>query len=307
MGGVPIIELRGARASRGEVEVLSETSLSLEEGTTVFFMGNAGSGKSTLLKIAAGIRPTEAGEVLYRGRPFSRMSRREEASFRKNSGFVFQDAALWANQSLFDNLALPLRVHESGWSAAEVERAVRRAAELVGYGEDLKARPAELSSGERRLIGLARALAHDPELLFMDEPAATLDEEAAERVLGIVAALKARGRTLVVVSARSDFASSLADRIGVIKAGRLLAFGSYDEALRWEEPAIRSLTGRLRPRGGDSPPAWAAGLAGAWARALTEEADLPGETGLAGPPARLGDLINRLPDLEEIEGGEDAT
>ncbi len=307
MAGDPILELRSVDAERGGYLVLGEVSFALAEGETVYFMGAAGSGKSALLKTAAGIQVATAGEVLYRGRDLARMSRREEAEFRARTGFVFQDAALWANQSLYDNLALPLRIHRRGASPAEVDRAVRRAAELVGYDEDLKARPADLSQGERRLVGLARALVLDPELLFMDEPAENLDEEAVERVREIEAALKSRGRTLLVASSSSEAASRYADRVGVLKGGRLLALGGLAEAAAWTDPALRSVTGRLRPRAAAPAPDWASGLAGAWAEAMAADgarpaAPAPGaseEPGGGGPA--LGDIIN---DVEGPKEGD---
>jgi ABC-type transporter Mla maintaining outer membrane lipid asymmetry ATPase subunit MlaF len=200
------------------------------------------------------------------------MSAREETAFRKASGFVFQDAALWANKSLFENLALPVQLHEPLWGKPEVERAVRRAAELVGYDQALRARPAELSSGERKLIGLARALVLDPELLFMDDPTSILDEAAAARVPDIIDAVKAKGHSILVATASSDFVSRCADTIAVLQGGIIGAQGSYDEAAAWTDPLVRAVTGRLKPREPEAP-AWAAGLTGAWVSALTEDAD----------------------------------
>ncbi len=314
MGDTPVIELRAAAAHHGDYEILHDVSFALPEGATVFFMGVAGSGKSALLKTAAGLRPADSGEVLFRGQSLAHMSQKEEVQFRRKSAFVFQDAALWANQSLFDNLALPVRVHESGSSKVEVERAVHRAVELVGYDEDLKARPSDLSSGERRIIGLARALVLEPELLFLDEPFANLDEAAAERVIGIVAALKERGRSLLIVTSRSDLVGRFADFVAVLGAGKLMAFGSYEEAVEWSEGAVRAVAGRLKPRvaAPKSEAAW--GLAGDWADAFAEDgAVLEAETaaeekrGSGKERATLGDIINAvLDETEEADGGERA-
>lgn len=244
----PIIELKSFCFARAGTEILKEVSLAFREGQTTVLMGGAGSGKSSLLKAAAGLVAPDSGELFYRGVRFDRLGAAGEREFRRKSGFVFQDAALWANQSLFENLALPLRVHEPGFSKAQVERAVARAAEIVGYGESLKARPSELSTGERRLIGLARALVLDPELLFMDEPAASLDEETADRVFALIKGLRARRRTLVLVSGRSDFAYRSADSIGILRAGRLVASGSYEELSRHNDPALRGAMERLKGR-----------------------------------------------------------
>jgi phospholipid/cholesterol/gamma-HCH transport system ATP-binding protein len=304
MATAPEIELRGVSSLRGGYESLRKVSLSLGRGETLFAMGGSGSGKSVLIKTAAGIVLPAEGDVLYRGKSLARLTSREEAAFRKASGFVFQDAALWSNQSLYDNLALPARLHEPSWGKADVERAVMRAAELVGYGQDLRARPAELSSGARKLVGLARALVLDPELLFMDDPTSVLDEGSAALVPEIVDALKARGRSLLIASAASEFASRCADSVAVLLEGRLAAFGAYAEAARWADPLVRGVTGRLKARA--SARDWEGGLAGAWVSAVAESpatttedsaAAGKGEDGMSA----LGDIIN------DVDGGKDGS
>lgn len=304
MASQAILELRSVSSCRGDYTILDAISLVAMEGEATYFMGSAGSGKSVMLKTAAGIQIPTKGEVLFRGRELSRMSRHEEAEFRKRTGFVFQDAALWANQSLYDNLALPLHIHEPALSATEMDKAIRRAADLVGYSDDLRVRPAELSLGERRLIGLARAVVLDPELLFMDEPAANLDEEAADRVFDIVAALKERGRSILVASSRSDAVSRFADRVGVLRGGKLIAYGSLDEAAAWRDPAVRSVTGRLRSRQPVEKGEGISSLAWAWAEALAEDKPVVTSGAESGEAARetsspggeegitLGDIIN---------------
>jgi phospholipid/cholesterol/gamma-HCH transport system ATP-binding protein len=307
MAAIPEIELRGIGTVRGDYRVLGDIDLSLHGGEILFVMGAAGSGKSVLIKTAAGIALPSEGEVLYRGKSYARMSEREEVAFRAVSGFVFQQAALWANQNLYDNLALPARLHRPEWSKAELDRAVRRAAELAGYGQDLFVRPVELSTGERKLIGLARAIVLDPELLFMDDPISDLDESSVSRVIDLVEALKERGRSLIVTSGLSDFASRCADRIAVLIGGKLAAIGDYDEAVSWTDPALRSVTGRLKPRMRAEKPAWADSLAGAWASTLAEdfapeEAEAQPWTRAsedARPSERLGDIINDVMDADE--------
>jgi ABC-type multidrug transport system ATPase subunit len=206
-------------------------------------------------------------------------------------------------------LALPARLHAPEWGKVELERAVRRAAEVVGYGEDLRVRPAELSSGERKLIGLARALVLDPELLFMDDPTSELDESSAAMVSDIVDALKARGRSVFVTSGVSDFASRCADRVAVLIGGRLAAFGAYAEAAAWTDPGVRSVTGRLKARSTVPKADWEEGLAGAWAAALAEDSDFAPEAepriaDEGGSSGALGDIINDVPDSEAGPDGE---
>ena len=273
MESTPELEIRGLSSVRGGYETLRDVSLELARGETLFCMGNAGSGKSTLLKTAAGICVPAGGEVLFRGTQLSHMDKREEEAFRKASGFAFQDAALWANQSIYENLALPIRLHESGWSESEVERAARKATELVGWEGNMRERPAELSLGERKLVGIARALVLDPELLFMDEPTWGLDEASAARMSEILRGLKTRGRSIIVSSAASDLVSNCADTVAVLINGVLVAHGTYSAAVAWDEGRLRAVTGRLKPR--ETVPEWATGLAGEWAEAIAADATPP--------------------------------
>ncbi|MDP3177432.1 MAG: ATP-binding cassette domain-containing protein [Spirochaetaceae bacterium] len=305
MGDTPAMELRNVNSVRGEYAVLDNISMAIGEGEACFIMGSTGSGKSGLIKTMAGIRVPDSGEVIFRGVDLARMSRAEEREFRRSVGFVFQDAALWANKSLFDNLALPVQVNEPSRSKVEVERAVRRAAELVGYDDDLGVRPSDLSSGERKLIGLARALVLDPTMLLMDEPAVNLDEASVVKLYELVESMKASGRTLVIVSSSSDSVSRFADRVAVIRGGKLLAYGSYSEAVGWADPALRAVTGRLKSRVEERAPIEV--MAAAWAEALTEDAAAVAATAAAAPAAQneeitLGDIINDAPGEAEEAG-----
>jgi phospholipid/cholesterol/gamma-HCH transport system ATP-binding protein len=276
--GTSLVELRGVSVVRQGYTVLRDVNISLSSGETLFVMGVAGSGKSMFIKVAAGITIPEEGDILYKGKSLDRLAPREEAAFRKSSGFVFQDAALWSNMSLFENLALPVRVHEPRRGRAEVDRAVRRAAELVGYGQDLGVRPAELSSGERKLIGLARALVLDPEILFMDDPTADLDETSAARVPAILDELKSRGRSMIIASAVSELAQRCADSIAVLVEGVIAARGPYGDAMTWSDARVREVTGRLKAR--DAPePGWLKGLAGAWVSAMADGVEMPDSRG----------------------------
>ncbi|MEI6876347.1 MAG: ATP-binding cassette domain-containing protein, partial [Spirochaetota bacterium] len=175
------IELRSVTLEAKGSPILDRVDLGLGQGTRAMVMGGAGSGKSSLLKVSAGILIPDSGEVFIEGRPLSDLSRHDTLAFHRRCGFVFQDAALWSNQSLYENIAFPVRFHTPSVGAAQLDAAVRGAAELAGYSRSLSLRPAEVSGGERRLIGLARALVLDPDILFLDEPTVSLDEEETTR------------------------------------------------------------------------------------------------------------------------------
>ena len=246
----PAIELRGVAASSGGFGILESVDIAFPLHAVSVIMGGAGSGKSTLIKAAAGLLVPDSGTVSAMGRDMSRFSQKDELDFRAQSGYVFQDSALWANQSILNNVAMPLRVHCSWMSADEMEDVVRTLLKRLGYDESLAMRPAELSAGEQKLVSIARALVHDPEIVFMDDPSAGLDEDAVEHLFTEMELLRRKSRTLIVVTNNSDLAFRFADRLGVIKDGKIVAWGTYDETLARAEDALSGTIARLRARGG---------------------------------------------------------
>lgn len=223
------VEVEDVDVFAGEFQVLSEVSAAFPAGEATFIVGKAGSGKSTLLKTAAGLVVPDRGSVLVGGRDIDAMTRQEELAFRKRASFVFQDAALWANASVYENISLPLAVHEPRLAKAEADRRIKDAVRRVGYDEGLGFRPDALSMGEQKMIALARALVLDGDLLFMDEPTASLDEASVDRLLAIVAELKAAGKTLVVVSHDSRLIAAAADKLCVVAAGKVAGFGDAEK------------------------------------------------------------------------------
>jgi phospholipid/cholesterol/gamma-HCH transport system ATP-binding protein len=223
------VELLDVHVYFGDYEILSGLSVAFPEGESTCIIGKAGSGKSTLLKTAAGLVVPDRGRVLYRGRDLARMNRAEELSFRKESSFAFQDAALWANQTIYNNLDLPLALHEPNLPKAESDRRIVEVARRAGYSEGLGFRPSDLSAGEQKLISLARALILDPGLLFMDEPTASLDEDSVDSLIRILVELKAAGKTLIVVTHDARLIARIADRLCVVAAGKVAGIGPAEQ------------------------------------------------------------------------------
>jgi phospholipid/cholesterol/gamma-HCH transport system ATP-binding protein len=247
---LPAIELTGIRASSGTYEILSGVDIPFYEGKTSVVLGTAGSGKSTLIKTAAGLVVPDEGQVCFRGQDIFGFNRSEEIAFRATSGFVFQDAALWANQSILNNVFMPLRVHKPWMGPSEMAEAARVLMSRLGYDEGMALRPADLSTGEQKLVSIARALIHEPSIVFMDDPVSNLDEEAADRVYGVIDELRAKGRTLIISANNSELAYRFADYLGVIKGGKIAIFGTYDQTVAEAEEALSASISRLRARGG---------------------------------------------------------
>jgi phospholipid/cholesterol/gamma-HCH transport system ATP-binding protein len=251
-----VIELKDVTVSVADYEILRDLSVSFPEGKVTCIVGKAGSGKSTLLKTAAGLIIPDYGEVYFQGRSLARMNKGEELAFRKSGAFAFQDAALWSNQSIYNNLSLPLAVHESNLPKSESDRRVKAAAHRVGYLEGLGFRPADLSMGEQKLISLARALILDPQLLFLDEPTASLDEDSVDRLIRIMLEEKALGKSMILVSHDGRLIAETADFLCVVANGVVAGFGDVDQVspLLGGELAKRIRTSRQHSRAIDDSP-----------------------------------------------------
>ena len=216
-----IIEMKNVCFSVRGRKLVHEVSFCFEEGKTTALVGPPGCGKSTVLKLAAGLFVPNEGEVLFRGRNIALMGRQENLLFRREAAVVFQDSALWANQNLFQILELPLRVHFPSMSEAEREKRIESVVNEVGYKKDLGIRPSELSMGEQKLLAFARAVICNPRLLYLDEWTESLDQNAAQRLIGLVERRKNEGVSIILVSHNMQIIRNLADIIVMILGGRL--------------------------------------------------------------------------------------
>ena len=208
------------REGRAERRVLEEVSVSIAAGEIAVIVGRSGSGKSTLLNLLAGFDEPSGGRVVVAGRELAGLSERERALFRRRSlGFVFQLFNLIPTLTVEENLLLPL---ELAGRVAEEDR--ERALELlarVGLADRRKTFPDRLSGGEKQRVAVARALAHDPELVIADEPTGNLDLDTGLDVLRLLDELvRSRGTTLVMATHAPEVVG-LADRLFTIEAGHL--------------------------------------------------------------------------------------
>ncbi len=248
----PSVTLESVVVTRGDLTILNRATAHFPAGKVCAILGKAGSGKSMILKTAAGLSVFDSGKVLVGNQDLALLSVREERAFQRYSGFMFQDAALWANQTVYDNLGLPLAVHEPRLPKEWRDRRIKDIARLVGCADRLHIRPASLSMGEQKLAGLARALILDPPLYFMDEPTASLDDAAVTKVIGLLEELRRLGRTMLVVTHDPLVVAGVADYICVVSRGVVSSFGPVEDIA----PLIGgSLYDQVRARRLTAPPA----------------------------------------------------
>ena len=216
-----IIELKDINFSAQHGKVLSNVSINFAEGKTTAVVGPSGGGKSTVLKISAGILVPDDGEALYKNKDISHMNRAENLLFRRETAFVFQSSALWANQNIFQILELPLRIHFPHMSGKDRFKRIKEVVNEVGYRRDLDIRPSRLSMGEQKLIAFARALLCKPSLLFLDEWTESLDKTGSRRLIDIVKQMQSEGFTIICISHDIKLVLELADHVIIIIDGKV--------------------------------------------------------------------------------------
>jgi ABC-type transporter Mla maintaining outer membrane lipid asymmetry ATPase subunit MlaF len=237
----PACALADITVSFEEEQVLDALSVAFPAQACTVIMGPSGSGKSTLLKAAAGLAVPDRGSVEILGVDPAHASDRELEALRSRNGFVFQDGALWQNMTLYQNLALPLEYHYPDLGADAVrERVVRLARELRATTR-LHLRPAQVSTGERKVVSFARAVVTNPELLFMDEPTTSVDTERVDLLIRKLRELKDRRVTIVSVTHNARIASQIADYVVVMKEGRILRFGTLKDVSRSGDPEVERI------------------------------------------------------------------
>jgi phospholipid/cholesterol/gamma-HCH transport system ATP-binding protein len=243
----PLVELRNVRKSFNSNEVLRGVSFTLAKGTTLAVMGGSGCGKTVLLRITSGLIPPDAGEVSLFGTRIERMREEAMLALRRRTGFVFQGAALFDSLSVFENVAYPLREH-TRLSTGEITDRVHRFLSLVGLPGADDLRPAELSGGMRKRVGIARALVVEPEVVFFDEPTAGLDPTNARLVAELIAQLRTGVcDTAIVVTHDIEFADMIADQMTILHEGRFADMGTPAQIRRSANPDVRRfLAGELR-------------------------------------------------------------
>ncbi|PTL58173.1 ABC transporter ATP-binding protein [Paraconexibacter algicola] len=233
------IETRDLHRAFGANQVLQGLDVTIPEGVISVVLGPSGTGKSVLLQHIIGLLRPDAGDVLIRGRPLSRMSRAEILGLRSEIGVMFQDGALFSGMNVYDNVAFPLRQH-TDLDDAEVREVVEGHLDSVGLLSAATRMPGELSGGMRKRAGLARALAMNPRIVLCDEPDSGLDPVRTALLGDLLVEQHARhGGTMVIVTHNVLLARLIADHVSVVWRGKVLESGFADEVFASQTPFIR--------------------------------------------------------------------
>jgi len=238
----PKIEFRGVCISFNGRAVLEDVSFSVNHGQTLCILGRSGVGKSVALRILMGFLKPDAGTVFVDGEEITGLNEEGMRAIRQRVTMVFQNGALFDSLSVRENVAFPLR-ERGGMDEEQIQQWVDRLIGLVGAEDVAEAFPAGLSTGRKRAVAMARALAAKPEVVLYDEPTTMVDPIIARRLGDLIQRLKQQlGFTSIVVTHDMRFAERLADRVLFLHQGKALFFGPLEAFLASrEEPILQFL------------------------------------------------------------------
>jgi phospholipid/cholesterol/gamma-HCH transport system ATP-binding protein len=235
----PLISFRHVSMWFGERKVLDDVSFQVHRGQTLCILGRSGVGKSVSLRILMGFLKPQVGSIRVEGQEINTFTEEEMNEVRKRITMVFQNGALFDSLTVRENIAFPLR-ERGGQEEDQIQQIVNRLLGLVGAEDASEALPASLSTGRKRAVAIARALASQPEVVLYDEPTTMVDPIIARRLGGLISRLREQvGFTAIVVTHDMRFAERLADTVLFLHEGRAAFFGPLKDFLTSPDPNIQ--------------------------------------------------------------------
>lgn len=241
----PMIKIRQLKIAFGDKVVLDDMDLDVYAGETLAVIGPSGTGKSTVIKVLTGLLPPTSGSVVIDGQETSGFGEEEWDALRKRMGVVFQYSALFDFLNVGENVAFGLRRH-TRLPEEEIKKRVATLLQLVGMPDTQKLLPSELSGGMKKRVGLARALAMEPQIVFYDEPTSGLDPVMTMTISRLIRKTQRQlGVTSVLVTHDMASAYFAADRIAMLYKGKIVQLGTADEIKNSDNPVVRAFVNGL--------------------------------------------------------------
>jgi len=228
-GSVPVVAVENVYKSFDGHKVLNGISLQVNQGETLAVLGRSGTGKSVLLRLIIGLDTPDSGSICIHGQDIAGLALDHLGEIRKKMGFLFQQAALYDSLTVWENVAFPLEHHRRDMPKTERADRVRQLLVEVGLDGDIDKMPSDISGGMQKRVGLARALALEPEILLLDEPTAGLDPISSGEIDELILKLqKERKMASIVVTHDLHSAKTIAGRLALLNEGDVVIEGTFE-------------------------------------------------------------------------------
>jgi phospholipid/cholesterol/gamma-HCH transport system ATP-binding protein len=229
-GSAPVVAVNSLRKTFRSHMVLNGISLSVNHGETLAVLGRSGTGKSVLLRLIIGLDTPDSGSVCIHGQNIVGLAIDRMSEIRKKMGFLFQHAALYDSLTVAENVAFPLVHHRKDMCSLERSKRVKQLLAEVGMEGNLGKMPSDISGGMQKRVGLARALALDPEILLLDEPTAGLDPISSGEIDDLILTLQRERRMAsIVVTHDLHSARTIANRLALLDQGNVVIEGTFED------------------------------------------------------------------------------
>jgi phospholipid/cholesterol/gamma-HCH transport system ATP-binding protein len=229
-GLVPVIAVENVYKSFASHKVLNGVSMRVNQGETLAVLGRSGTGKSVLLRLIIGLDTPDSGSICIHGQDIAGLAIDRMGDIRKKMGFLFQQAALYDSLTVQENVAFPLEHHRRDMPKSERADRVRQLLVEVGLDGDIDKMPSDISGGMQKRVGLARALALEPEILLLDEPTAGLDPISSGEIDELILKLqRERQMASIVVTHDLHSAKTIAGRLALLNEGDVVIEGTFED------------------------------------------------------------------------------
>jgi phospholipid/cholesterol/gamma-HCH transport system ATP-binding protein len=229
-GGAPVVAIDNVYKSFGVHKVLNGISLNVGRGETLAVLGRSGTGKSVLLRLIIGLDKPDSGSVRIKGQDTLVLTLDQLGEIRKKMGFLFQHAALYDSLTVGENVAFPLRHHRREMSQSDRADRVQHLLAEVGLEGAVNKMPSDISGGMQKRVGLARALALEPEILLLDEPTAGLDPISSREIDDLILKLQREHQMASIVVTHDLFsAKTIANRLALLDQGNVVIEGKFED------------------------------------------------------------------------------
>lgn len=237
-----MIEISNLQKCYGDINVLRNINVEIDNKEIYGLLGVSGAGKSTLLRCINGLEPYQGGSLKVNGVEIKDLNEKELRKLRKNIGMIFQHFSLLERKNVYENVALPMKCW--GYKKHDIDKKVRELLDLVELGDKLKSKPRELSGGQKQRVAIARALTLNPQILLCDEATSALDPKITNSILELLKKInKELGITIVVVTHQMNVVKQVCNKIAILSHGNLEAKGRVEDIFLDKPKVLEELLG----------------------------------------------------------------